>query len=153
MDTKQPEQAVTVIDVQPIQQVPPPNPAPPLTPLAKALITSLDKEDLRPSGKRISVSPVVVKFGSWYEKLRNVMEYREEEMMLRAAIERILRRRLLLGGSARTTAEPLIRELLWARYLPNNEVPEAIVAHIEESIDLHLRLRMLVMQRHKISLL
>ncbi len=152
MDTpQQPEQAVAVIDAQPIQQVPPPDPAPPISALGKALLTSLHKEDVVPSGKRISVSPVVAKFGSWYEKLRNVMEYRDEEMMLRAAIERILRRRLMLGGSARTTAEPLTRELLWARYLPNDEVPETIIPVIEEAIDLHLRLRMLVLQHHKIS--
>ncbi len=146
----QQEQAITVIDAQPVQQIPPPNPAPPLSALAKALFASLDKQEHIPSGKRLTVNPVVAKFGSWYEKLRNVMEYREEEMMLRAAIERILRRRLLLGGSARTTAEPLITELMWARYLPSGEVPESMVTLVEQSIDLHLRLRSLVLQRHKI---
>lgn len=135
----------------PSEQNPAPKATPHLTQLAKALISSYDKEEPHLSGERISVNPVVSKFASWYEKLRNVMEYREEEMMLRAAVERILRRMLLLGGNANTTARPLVRELIWARYLPDNEVPETIVEKVEQAIDLHLRLRLLVIQRHKIA--
>lgn len=132
------------------KQVPDYVPAPQLSPLAKVLITSFEKKDPHVYGKMISVNPVVAKFATWFEKLRNVMEYREEEVMLRAAIERILRRMLLLGGNAKTTAGPLVRELLWARYLPDNSVPESIIDKVELSIELHLRLRLLVMQRHKI---
>lgn len=126
-------------------------PAPPLSNIAKALISTFEKKEASHHGKTITVNPVVAKFASWFEKLRNVMEYREEEVMLRAAIERILRRRLLLGGNAKTTSEPLIRELLWARYLKENEITESFVSKVEESIDLHLQLRLLVIQRHKIA--
>lgn len=132
------------------KQVPDFIPSPSLSSLASMLIKTLDKKEDSYHGRMISVNPVVAKFATWFEKLRNVMEYREEEMMLRAAIERILRRMLLLGGNAKTTAGPLVRELMWARYLTENEVPEAIVSRVEESIDLHLRLRLLVIQRHKI---
>ncbi len=147
--------------VQPVEHTPQPQPAEPPVPaaqttterlshLAKALVSNFEKPESLVHGKRIAVNPVVAKFASWYEKLRNVMEYREEEVMLRAAIERILKRRLLLGGNAKTTAEPLVRELVWARYLPDSAVPESIVEKVETSIDLHLRLRLNVMQRHKI---
>ena len=94
----------------------------PLTPLAQLLVDSFEHHDAPGHGRKISVNPVVAKVASWYEKLRNAMEYREEEVMLRAATERILRRLLLLGGNAKTTAEPLVRELIWARYLENNSV-------------------------------
>src|SRR5262245_60837724 len=57
---------------------------------------------------------VVSELAAWYEKLRTAIENRDEEVILRAAIERILRRRLLLGGSGSTVAEPLVRELVWA---------------------------------------
>ncbi len=124
--------------------------APPLSKLATALVKSLEKNDEPSHGRLISVNPVVAKFATWFEKLRNVMEYRDEEVMLRAAIERMLRRMLLLGGNAKTTAGPLVRELMWARYLTESEVPESIVSRVEESIELHLRLRLLVVQRHKI---
>ncbi len=128
-----------------------PSDTPPLSPLANALIDSFEKKTQSTHGERLSVNPVVAKFATWYEKLRNVMEYREDEMLLRAAIERILRRMLLLGGNAKTTAGPLVRELIWARYLPNNEVPETIIERVEHSIELHLRLRILVLERHKIA--
>lgn len=141
--------AVQAIEVVPAPVVPEPE-VQPLSRLAKALVANFEKQDAPLHGKRMAVNPVVVKFASWYEKLRNVMEYREEEVMLRAAIERILKRRLLLGGNAKTTAEPLVRELIWARYLPDSTVPESIVEKVESSIDLHLRLRLLVLQRHKI---
>ncbi len=132
------------------KQTPDASPLPPLSSLASALIQTLDKKEDYYHGRMISVNPVVAKFATWFEKLRNVMEYREEEVMLRAAIERILRRMLLLGGNAKTTAGPLVRELMWARYLAESEVPEVIVSRVEESIDLHLRLRLLIVQRHKI---
>src|SRR3989338_7101007 len=88
----------------------------PFSKIANFVISVFEKEDPGNNEKKISVNSVVSKFATWYEKLRNVMEYREEEAILRAAIERILKRRLILGGSGKTTAEPLIRELVWARY-------------------------------------
>lgn len=101
--------------------------------------------------KKIRVNPVISKVASWYEKLRNAMEYREEEVILRAAIERILKRRLLLGGSAKSIAAPLVRELIWARYLPDDAVPESMVKKVEESIETFLALRDLVLKKHKMS--
>ena len=77
------------------------------------------------------------------------MEFREDEVILRATIERILKRRLLLGGSGKTTAEPLVKELLWARYLPNDELGYSKVEEVTESIDLHLALRLQVLSEHR----
>src|SRR5438045_7488848 len=114
----------------------------PLGPIAKALIETLEeKESVSHEEHRITVNPIVSKFASWYEKLRNAMEYREDEVILRATIERILKRRLLLGGNGKTTAEPLVKELLWARYLPDNEINESVVKKVEDRIDLYLSLR------------
>ena len=79
------------------------------------------------------------------------MEYREEEVVLRATIERILHRRLLLGGTAKTTAEPLIRELIWARYLQDNLVGESAIAKVEEIINLYLHLRLRVLEKHHVK--
>lgn len=118
--------------------------------LAQILIESLLKKNAQPPEERkISVNPIVTKFASWYERLRNAMEFREDEVILRATIERILKRRLLLGGNGKSTAEPLVKELLWARYLPNNEVPESQVHKVSESIDLHLSLRLQVLSEHR----
>lgn len=122
----------------------------PLSSLANFLLDSLliKHQDLSDE-KKIKVNPIVTKFASFYEKLRNAMEYREDEVILRASIERILKRRLLLGGNGKTTAEPLIKELLWARYLPDNEIAESIVKKVEERIDIYLMLRMKVLEEHR----
>ncbi|GIW62101.1 MAG: hypothetical protein KatS3mg089_0953 [Patescibacteria group bacterium] len=122
------------------------------SPLASLVIERFEVKQEPSFERKITVNPFVSKMASAYEKLRNAMEYREDEVILRATIERILRRHLLLGGTAKSTAEPLIRELIWARYLQDNTVPESSIAKVEEVIDLYLRLRMNVLQQHKISI-
>lgn len=123
----------------------------PLSSLANLVIAAYEEEPLHKHERTITVNPVVAKFATWYEKLRVAMEYREEEVILRATIERILKRRLLLGGNAKTAAEPLVRELIWARYLGEHSVPTSIVDEVEEAIDLYLHLRMLILQKHRIA--
>ncbi len=115
--------------------------------LAKLVITAFEKKDHPNHDKKIHVNPIVSRLAAAYEKLRNAMEYREDEVILRAAIERILKRRLLLGGNAKTTAEPLVREVIWARYMPENTVSEAIVPKVEESIDMYLQFRFKVLKQ------
>lgn len=121
----------------------------PLSHLAKLVIASLEKKEEANHERKLRVNPVISKVASWYEKLRNAMEYREDEVILRAAIERILKRRLLLGGNAKTTAEPLVRELIWARYLADNAIPESTVSLVEQRIDIYLSLRFAILQKHK----
>ncbi|HSW47489.1 MAG TPA: hypothetical protein VLG67_00255 [Candidatus Saccharimonadales bacterium] len=146
MDNKD-TSALTEVQPQAVEII---QPAKPLSPLADILIESLTKKEENHNDERkISVNPIVTKFASWYEKLRNAMEFREDEVILRATIERILKRRLLLGGNGKSTAEPLVKELLWARYLPDNEIAESKVHQVEESIDLHLTLRLSVLAEHR----
>lgn len=120
-----------------------------LTPLAGMLIDRFERAEEANHEQKISVNVVVSKVASWYEKLRNAMEYREEEVVLRAAIERNLRRHLLLGGNAQTTAEPLVRELIWAGYLKDEEVPESFIEKVEHAIDTYLAFRLGVLQKHR----
>jgi hypothetical protein len=124
----------------------------PLSSLARYLVDSFEESPSSNSDeRRITVNPIVTKFASWYEKLRTAMEFQEHEVILRATIERILKRRLLLGGNGKTTAKPLVKELLWARYLPENDIGESVAKKIEEIIDLHLSLRLRILAQHKIS--
>jgi hypothetical protein len=57
-----------------------------------------------------------------YEKARNALEYRADNLVRRAAIERILRRRMFLDKNPETLCEDLLTELRWARYLSESEV-------------------------------
>lgn len=122
-----------------------------LSEVGQYLTDEFDKNITPQQDKTISVNPVVAEVATWYEKIRTAMDYREEDVILRAAIERILKRRMLLGGTGKTIAEPLVRELVWARYFPDSSVPESITASVETTIDLYFRLQDKVAGRHKIS--
>ncbi len=122
-----------------------------LSRLASLVVSVFEEKDLQNTELKVQVNALISKVASWYEKIRKAMEYREEEVLLRATIERILKRRLLLGGNAKTTAEPLVRELLWAGYLPENSVAQSAVLAVEESIDLHLHLRLKVLEHHRMD--
>lgn len=59
-----------------------------------------------------------------YERLRNAAEYTQQHLLLRAAIERFLRRTMPLrhGTKSRRLARDLVIELTNARYLPNDSI-------------------------------
>lgn len=69
-----------------------------------------------------------------YEAARNAVEFRSEHLIRQAAIVRILRRRLFLGQSSEKVAPLLVRELVWARYLKNDNVPVSKSDEIEDII-------------------
>ncbi len=115
-----------------------------LSPITLALldqIKSIPRKKLPDETSRISVSQTAAFFAIAYEKLRNAVEYREAHLMRRAAIERILKRRLTLNPQGDGEAENLIRELLWARYAPNESLGEHDVEVIQKIIDKYIYLR------------
>lgn len=122
-----------------------------LSRLAQVLIKVFEKTDTPVLDKKIVVNPVISKVATWYEKFRNAVDYREEEVILRAAIERILKRRLLFGGSGKTIAEPLVRELVWAKYFPDESLSESIIEKIEKDVNLYLKLRELILTRREME--
>lgn len=92
-------------------------------------------------GNRIHVSDTVSRLAFVYEKLRNIIDYKEEHLLRKNAIHRILKRRVLLGGgTGQTVARPLIVELIQARYLPNDQVLESKVEQVRQITDRWLSL-------------
>ncbi len=80
--------------------------------------------------EKIEVSLPARSAATLYEKARSAIDYQEEHLLRRNAILRIIRR---YAGSDITIAEiteNLIRELIWARYLPNKEVPSRIIGQL-----------------------
>lgn len=117
------------------------------SPLANALVGVFAQQAAGNNEPKITVNRFLSEIASWYEKFRNSMDIRDDEVILRAAIERILRRRIILGGKGETIAEPLLRELVWARYFPNNTIPESAIKKTAQIIDLYLALRQNVLFR------
>lgn len=95
----------------------------------------------------ITVNPIVSEIASWYEKLRNAMEYRQDEVILQSTITRILKRRVLLGG--KEVGAHLVRELVWARYLPDGSITEETIRISDEKINLYLKLKKYIIE-HRI---
>jgi len=122
-----------------------------LSKLSQDLITAYSKHYILDQDKTISVNPVVAELASWYEKVRTAMDYRDDEVILRSAIERILKRRFMMSQSGEVIATPLIRELVWARYFPDSTVAESSVTKVAQTIDLFLKLESEVEKRHKIN--
>lgn len=83
------------------------------------------KEALPVEGETIQVNDLVRKAASVYEVVRNTLEYSEAHLLRRNAIRRILRRRLTDDMQVDVIAAELLQELIWARYLPNKEIPIA----------------------------
>ncbi|MCL4365800.1 hypothetical protein M1437_01065 [Patescibacteria group bacterium] len=119
--------------------------------LSQALVAAYDKAATPNHDRTISVNSVVAELATWYEKFRTAMDYREDEVILRSTIERILKRRLTFGGNGKTVAAPLIRELVWARYFPDFTIAESQVTKVSNAIDLYLSLEKEVNDKHRIN--
>ncbi len=118
---------------------------------SESLIHIFEKAKEVPVESANAINPLVSELASWYEKFRNSIEYRDEEVILRASIERILKRRLALGGTGATTAKPLLKELVWARYFPESMYTEETISSLEKVIDFYLHLKTEVVKTHQIK--
>ena len=122
-----------------------------LTKFSAALIAAYDKDYKQNLDNTISVNPVVAELAAWYEKFRTAMDYNDDEVILRSAIERILKRRLMMSRTGTAIAAPLIRELIWARYFPDSTVSESAVIKVAHAIDLFVKFEDEVNRKHRIS--
>jgi hypothetical protein len=73
---------------------------------------------------RIHVEDIVSRAAFLYEQVRNAVDYREDHLLRRNAVERILKRLLVRGVHSDKVAKPLVLELIRAHYIPNDSLPE-----------------------------
>lgn len=119
--------------------------------LALALIDVFEKKESLSTDEKVTVNALISKVASFYEKFRTSMDYGSEETIPRRAIERMLKRMLVLESNSKSLSENLIRELIWAGYFPNSTVPQSLTDKVASAIDLHLKLKNLVEEEKKIS--
>jgi hypothetical protein len=91
-----------------------------------------------PEDARIRVHAAVSRFSVLYEKIRTAVDYKDEHLLRKAAIKRILSRQLVLENDPQVIANNLVRELIGARYLPNNALPDSVIGHVAERIEKYL---------------
>ena len=89
---------------------------------------------------KIHVDHFASRMAHVYEKMRNMVDYKEEHLLRRSAIERMLKRRILIDQDQDKIANNLIRELIRARYVPNDKLPEGKIASVQKIIDKYLLL-------------
>jgi hypothetical protein len=95
---------------------------------------------------KIKVSALISKMSFYYEKIRNTVEYKDEHLLRKNAVERILKREIIIQGvfqevKTQEIAKHLLSELISAAYLPNNKLPESNIGDIALIIGKYLKLR------------
>ena len=85
-----------------------------------------DKQEHAAGVETIEVSAPVSTAASFYERVRNTLDYQEEHLLRRNAILRILKRYLGADAPLSSLGGDLLKELVWAKYLPNKSVPVAL---------------------------
>lgn len=116
-----------------------------IPPLLEALKKQKEAERT-PNEDTIQVNVVVSKLAVFYERLRNTVDAQEEHLLTKAAIERVLRRKVTKGRLGSQIARPLLVELIRGSYLPNGKIPERIVPTIEQIVNRYIHLINLVTQ-------
>lgn len=94
----------------------------------------------------IKVNDLAKKAGMFYEKIRYLIDYKEEHTIRRNAIQRILKRNLFFKTEGKV-AKILIEELIRGGYFENKDFLESRISHIQSIIDKFLLLRSLLTSR------
>jgi hypothetical protein len=84
--------------------------------------------------KETGVNGFVETLARVYEKARNALEYRADHLVRRAAIERIVKRRLIFDKNPESIAKHLLTELRWAKYLSFLEVNKTLSTSLERVV-------------------
>lgn len=86
----------------------------------------------------IHVDEVVSRVASFYEKIRGVIEWRDEHLIRKTAIERILKRRLFLKKEGEEITESLVLELIRGGHFPNDRIAESKIKEVQKLIDKYI---------------
>lgn len=114
-----------------------------------------EKKDETP---KIKVSEFISKMAFYYEKIRNAVDYKEEALLRKNAILRILKRQIVIegaislsGAKSEDMSKGLLVELIRAGYLPNNEIPETKIKEIAAVIEKYIILRKYVAKKNNFN--
>jgi len=91
-----------------------------------------------PEAATIKVDKVAAKVAAFYERIRDIVDWSEEHLLRRGAVERILRRRLVLREPDQPLAELLLRDLIRGGYFPNGKIPETKIDEVKILLDKYL---------------
>ena len=98
------------------------------------------RQDIEPKSgdANISVDEVAARVASFYEKIRGVVDWREEHLLRKTAIERILKRRVFTRTPGEDFAEPFLEELIRGVHFPNESIPRRKIPEIQQIVAKYL---------------
>lgn len=93
---------------------------------------------------RVKVGSALSNLAFFYERVRNTVEYKQDHTLIRSAIERVSKRLLWENPSraidTNLLAESLVKELIWAKYVPNDSMPKGKIKDIAGTLSKCLKL-------------
>ena len=121
--------------------------SPPISEFLRNLRTQdVTGASLDDAGEAIRVHGVTSRLGGFYERLRYLIDYKEEHTIRRSAIERMLKRKLVFDHR-KEMGHSLVKELISGGYLPNNSVSEKTALDVQHIIDAYAGLEQVVQSR------
>ncbi len=95
---------------------------------------------------KINVSELISKISFYYEKIRNAVDYKDDSLMRKDGVARILKRQIVVERLLKAVSEEdaheisrgLLTELIRAGYLPNNKLPESKIDELAAIIHKYL---------------
>ncbi len=85
----------------------------------------------------IHVDEVASRVAAFYEKIKGVVDWEEEHLLRKRAIERILKRRIILNQKNKEIAESLVYELIRGGHFPNDAIPETKITKVQKILNKH----------------
>ena len=89
-------------------------------------------------GQTIEVGDAAGKLAFIYEKIRTTVDYKDDHLLRKHAIARMLKRLTTPGAKGSIIALPLIEELIRARYLPNKTILNTAVGQVCHAINKYI---------------
>ena len=122
--------------------------------LFQIIYNKKNKADIEDGLPKIKVSELISRLAFYYEKIRNTVDYKEEHLLRKNAIQRILNRCVIIEGSIRELnseeiASHLLIELIRAAYLPNNKIQETKINEVAIIISKYIKLKKLCLEKLK----
>lgn len=96
------------------------------------------QEKLPPDVPTIKVDKVVARIAALFERIRDIVDWREEHLLRRSAVERILRRRLILREPNEPLAVLVVKDLIRGGYFPNGKIPESKIDEVKILLNKYL---------------
>lgn len=92
-------------------------------------------EELKKDEPKIKAALTLGRLAFFYEKIRNTLEYKDEHLIIKSALERILKRKFFSYHPGEPLAKSIIFELIGGGYISNNSIPESKVLEISAILD------------------